>query len=236
LTYSRTDYEQIVTALHQVNEAIDEAIAAVAAGDPGAAGRAINRARDEKQGAVRAFPTINVNDTTHLTFEEVYADFYGVDLLIIVALQWPDTAPTAMTQMKELTDGLSEKVADLRRLRAQPWAAEGGDVAVAGLDNLIEKTDELRGALEELPARARLDPRRFPWLGHEFKAQFLNGFGDVAELGAMYLNLFSLDHAIDRAQWSVVNAKLPGANRRLVEAKRVAHLLLDWLAEHPLGE
>jgi hypothetical protein len=235
LTYSRTDYERIAMALHQVNEAIDAAVAAVARGDADAAVQAITRARDEKYRAVGAFPAIVVNDTTTLTFEEVYADLYSVDLLIIIALQWPDPAPTTMTEMKELTDALDDRVADLRRLRAQPWAP-GREEALAGLDILIDKTEELRGALEVLPPRARLDPRKFPWLGHELKAQFLNGVGEVAELGAMYLNLFSLGHAIDRAQWSVVNAKLPGANRRLMEAKRVHQLLLDWLREHPVGE
>lgn len=233
MTYGRTDHERILTALHRVDEAIDESVAAVAAGDAGASTQAIERAREETYQAVRAFPAVVVNDDSTLTFEEVYAEFYGVDVLIIVALQWPDTAPTAMTEMSELTDAFTERLAALRGLRARPWAP-GGEDALGGLDNLIDKTEELRGALEVLPPRARLDPRRFPWLGHEFKAQFLNGFGEVAELGAMYLILFSLNHAIDRAQWSVVNAKLPGANRRLAEAKRVHQLLLDWLREHPL--
>jgi hypothetical protein len=231
VSYTRTDHERIVAALGQVGAALDDAVAAVTAGDAGAAGRDVERARGDTERAIASFPAITMNESTSLSFDEVYRIFYEVDILIIIALQWPDTAPTAITEMKELLDGFTEQLAKLRQLRAQPWAP-GDDDSLAGLDELIAKTDELRGAMEALPPRTRLDPRRFEWLGQVFKARFLNGRGSAEDLGTMYGFLFSLSHATARAQWSVDNRKMPGATRRLAEAKRVHQLLLDWLGEH----
>jgi hypothetical protein len=231
VSYTRTDHERIVAALGQVGAALDDAVAAVAAGDAEAAGREVERARGETEGAIASFPAITMNESTSLPFEQIYRTFYEVDILIIIALQWPDTAPTAITEMKELLDGFTEQLADLRQLRAQPWSSDDDD-SLAGLDELIAKTDELQSAMQDLPPRTRLDPRRFEWLGQVFKARFLNGRGSAADLGTMYGFLFSLSHATARAQWSVVNRKMPGASRRLAEAKRVHQLLLDWLGEH----
>ena len=231
MSYTRTDHERIVVALGQVGVALDAAVAAVTAGDAETAGRDVERARDETEGAIASFPAITMNESTSLPFGEIYRIFYQVDILIIIALQWPDTAPTAITEMTELLDGFTEQLADLRQLRAQPWSSDDDD-SLAGLDELIAKTDELRSAMESLPPRTRLDPRRFEWLGQVFKARFLNGRGSAEDLGTMYGYLFSLSHATARAQWSIVNRKMPGASRRLAEAKRVHQLLLDWLGEH----
>jgi hypothetical protein len=235
VSYTRTDHDRIVAALGQVSAALDDAVTAVAAGDAEAAGREVERARADTDGAITSFPAITLNESTSLPFEKIYRIFYEVDILIIIALQWPDTAPTAITEMKELLDGFTEQLANLRQLRAQPWSPQDDDDALAGLDELIAKTEELQGAMDALPARTRLDPRRFDWLGQVFKARFLNGRGCAEDLGTMYGFLFSLSHATARAQWSIANRKMPGASRRLAEAKRVHELLLGWLGEHQPG-
>jgi hypothetical protein len=231
VSYNRTDHERIVAALGQVGAALDDAVAAVTAGDAEAADRDVERARVETEEAIASFPAITMNESTSLPFAEIYRIFYEVDILIIIALQWPDTAPTAITEMKELLDGFAEQLANLRQLRAQPWSPDDDD-SLAGLDELIAKTDELQSAMEALPPRTRLDPRRFEWLGQVFKARFLNGRGCAEDLGTMYGFLFSLSHATARAQWSIAHRKMPGASRRLAEAKRVHELLLGWLGEH----
>lgn len=235
MSYTKADHERIVTALHQVNAAVDAAVAAVAAGQVDAAMQGIERASSARSAATTSFPGIVVNESASLRFEDVYPDFYDIDVLIIIGLQWPDTAPSSITEMKEVIDGFTEKLANLRQLRAQPWAPRE-DQALIGLDQLIAKSEQLQEALEQLPPGGRLDPRKFDWLGHAIKAQFLNGVGEAELVGEMYSLLFSLNHALDRSRWSVEHHKLPGASRRLVEAQRVTGLLINWLRDHqPAG-
>lgn len=231
MSYTKADHERVAESLHQVHAAADDALAALAAGDAEAALGAIGRAGSERSAAASSFPSLVVNEALSLRFDAIYPDFYDIDLLIIIGLQWPDAAPSSMTAMEEVIDGFAEKLTDLRTLRALEWAPRE-DQALAGLDELIAKSEQLQIALKDVSASSRLDPRRFGWLGHELKAQFLNGVGELELLGEMYGFLFSTHHALEHARWSVEHRKMHGATRRLVEAQRVNGLLLNWLEEH----
>jgi hypothetical protein len=223
----------------------EAAITALAAGETDQASDAVEQARAQKEVTLASFPALVVNDTATLAFAEIYPDLYHVDLLIMISFQWPDTSPTEITQMKELVDDLADNLARLRRWRAQPWAdgaaADGTNAhgtrpglagALTGLDSLIDRTDQLRADLDALTPGTRLDPRLYTWMGQDFKETFLNGVGETDLLGTMYTFLFPLDHALHRARWSLANRKLAGASRRLVEARRVNGLFLDWFREH----
>lgn len=233
MPYTRTDHERILQVLADRRQAVDTAAVALAEGLDDAAEAAIDTAYAARRQTTDLYPAVVVNDEDRLTFSEVYPDLYHVDLLLIVTFQWPDSSPTGMSDIKELVDAFAATLADLRRLRARTWATDvEREDALRAFDELIDKTDELRTALANLPSGSRLDPRRHNWLGQDYKATFLNGVGEGGTLGTMYTFLFSLDHALERARWLLAHGKRPGAARRLGEFSRAHGGFVDWMAQN----
>ena len=232
LTYARTDYQRILEVLGRRQQAVDAAAAALAEGLVEPAAAAIDEACAGRRQTSDLYPDVIVNDEDRLAFSEVYPDLYDVDLLLIVTFQWPDSSPTGMSDIKELVDAFAESLANLRQLRARPWAAGGErQEALAAVEGLIEKTEELRAALDHLPPGSRIDPRKHNWLGQDYKARFLNGVDERGTLGTMYTFLFSIDHALERARWSLAHGKKPGAARRLGEFSRAHAGFVDWMRQ-----
>lgn len=239
-SFTRGGIGAIRKALHRLDEDIERARQALAAGNVAAAKAALNDAVNAKVEALFFFPAVIVNERENIPFIELFGLFESIYRLIIVLRDWPRGKPYGEPDtIDELIRQLREKLAELERLRAKSWieGADGTDPA----DYLERLIGLLRRYIAAAEAIQGGETPEMPAAEKDWIMLFLDLVGDEDPLGAYYIQLENVDRSIDRAKWEMSHEALPGNVLRsldLAESNKhhfLAALLRIRIIEKPIG-